>query len=287
MQQLRWFMLLLCLIVVTVSLAADSPTAKPPVTPTKAPKVVEKINPKDGAAMVWVPAGKFIMGSTDAQLVALCKGSLMLKNWCSNEKPKHTVKLDGYWMYKNDVTVAQYKKFCAATTREMPDAPELGWIDEHPMVNLSWDDANAYAQWAGAALPTEAQWEKAARGTDGRIYPWGNEWDAEKCNNAVSGYNTMKTTAVGSYPASVSPYGCLDMVGNVYQWCADWYDENYKNSPKQNPTGSANGTTRVLRGGCWYDVDTRYFRAAYRDSGEPTIGFVSIGFRCAVRSPGP
>ncbi len=118
--------------------------------------------------MVRIPAGTFLMGSKAGE------GS-------DDEHPQHTVDLTGYWIYRTDVTVAQYRKFCTATGREMPDAPDWGWQDDHPVVNVDWDDANAYADWAGAALPTEAQWEKAARGTDGRIYPWGNDWDATKC----------------------------------------------------------------------------------------------------------
>jgi len=282
-------MLLCCLSVLTVCLAANTPTAQPPVTPTPAPKVVEKINAKDGAAMVWIPAGEFLMGSTEAQIAALLKVHPDWQEaWFSIEKPQHTVKLDGFWMYKNDVTVAQYKKFCAATARKMPSAPVWGWIDEHPVVNVSWDDAAAYSAWAGAALPTEAQWEKAARGTDGRIYPWGNVWDADKCNNWFAKNSPHKTSPVGSYPAGISPYGCLDMAGNVWQWCADWYGvDYYATSPKHNPTGPTTGTARVLRGGGWRHVNTSLSRAAVRIFGVPTFQCGDFGFRCASRSSGP
>ena len=131
-----------------------------------------RINPKDGAVMVYVPAGEFVMG--DDQM--------------PRSSPRRTVTLDAFWIYKNDVTVAQYRKFCQATGRQMPQTPTWGWKDDHPVVNVTWDDAKAYCDWAGAALPTEAQWEKAARGTDGRMYPWGNEWDAGKlwCSRSVS-----------------------------------------------------------------------------------------------------
>jgi len=290
MEQLRWSLLLLGLTVsLPACLAADAPAAKPPVTPIKAPKVVVKINPKDGATMVWITAGKFLMGSTDAQIEALCKANPSYKkDWFFGEKPQHSLYLDGFWMYKNDVTVAQYNKFCAATAREMRPAPSWGWIDDHPVVDVTWDDAKAYAAWAGVTLPTEAQWEKAAHGADGLIYPWGNEWDAEKCNNWLAKHFLHKTSPVESYPSGASPYGCMDMAGNVWQWCADWYDKNYyKNSPIQNPTGPTTGTARVLRGGSWYSNDSRYYRATDRDCYNPLTRYVDIGFRCAVCSPGP
>jgi len=290
MQRLRWVMLLLCFTIVTVCLAADAPVAQPPVSPTKAPKIVKKINPKDGAAMVWIPMGDFLMGSSDAQVEALCKDIPGLEDWFFGQKPQHTVNLDGFWMYKYDVTVAQYRKFCAATKRKMPDL--ANWSkDDHPMVMVSWDDATAYALWAGAALPTEAQWEKAARGPDGRIYPWGNQWDLTKCANGVNSNNVkgyiVGPWSVGSFPEDVSPYGCMDMAGNVCQWCADWYDKNYyQNSPLKNPTGPAIGTMRVMRGGCWL-YNPGFCRTAFRGVSDPDSQVGTIGFRCTLRSPGP
>jgi formylglycine-generating enzyme required for sulfatase activity len=190
-------------------------------------------------------------------------------------------------MYKNDVTVSEYRKFCDATGRKMPEAHFWGWIDEHPMVNVTWYDAKAYADWAGISLPTEAQWEKAARGGDGRTYPWGFTWDAAKCSNSVGANNPGKTSPVGSFPAEASPYGCLDMAGNVWQWCADWYGEDYyKNSPAKNPTGPETGTARVLRGGGWHNYNPDYFRAAYRYYFTP-MERDDGGFRCVLRSTEP
>ena len=192
------------------AVAPESTPAEVQDDTAPAPKRVEAgINPKDGAEMVWVPAGEFLMGSTDDEGVR-------------DERPQRKVYLDGYWMYKTEVTVAQYRKFCEATNREMPEAPEWGWKEDHPVVNVSWHDAVDYAKWAGASLPTEAQWEKAARGTDGRVFPWGNEWDAGACANSVS-WSLKGTKPVGSCPAGASPYGCVDMAGNAWEWCADWY----------------------------------------------------------------
>ena len=245
------------------------------------------INPKDGAEMVWVPAGEFLMGSTDEDIAALIKAYWKLpKDVFDCEKPQHKVYLDGYWMYKYEVTVAQYRKFCEATKREMLKAPDWGWKDNHPMVMVTWQDAADYAKWAGVSLPTEAQWEKAARGTDGRIYPWGNTWDASKSANS-EGKRLESTQPVGSYASDASSYGCMDMAGNVWEWCADWYDPHYyKNAPTLNPKGPASGSAPVLRGGSWLGgLDHGHFRCAHRRGCyEPTVRQDSYGFRCA-RTP--
>jgi serine/threonine-protein kinase len=227
----------------------------------------ERVNPKDGAVMVFIPAGEFTMGSNDGG---------------ENEKPQHRVTLDGYWIYKYPVTVAQYRQFCQATGRREPPPPRWGWKDDHPIVNVSWNDAVAYCQWAGVRLPTEAEWEKAARGTDGRKYPWGDEWDAGKCNNYETG--PKQTTAVGSYPQGVSPFGVHDMAGNVWEWCADWYDRNYyRSAPSKNPKGPSSGKYRVLRGGSWDNHDYNA-RCALRDDIAPAGVNDYYGFRCA-RTP--
>jgi len=231
-----------------------------------------QINPKDGMEMVYVPAGEFLMGSDEYK----------------NEQPPHTVDIDGYWIYKTPVTVAQYRAFCRATGRDMPSAPDWVWRNIHPVVNVNWDDAQAYATWAGATLPTEAQWEKAARGTDGRVYPWGNDWDAGKVQcSKIEVRDAERTAPVGRYPAGASPYGCLDMSGNVWEWCADWYDKDYyQNAPTLNPTGPATGTKRSLRGGSWLYYEPRYFRAAFRYSHAPSFRYCHVGFRCIMRLSG-
>ena len=231
-----------------------------------------KINPKDGAEMILIPAGDFLMGSTDAD-----------KDVQDDEKPQHKVYLDAYYMYKTEVTVAQYRKFCTATGRKMPGTPNWGWQDTHPIVNVSWNDAKAYTDWAGATLPTEAQWEKAARGGDSRIYPWGTTWDKAKCANWGNSNNGTKP--VGCFPTGASPYGVMDMAGNVCEWCADWYGaDDYKNAPLKNPTGPVTGNYRVLRGGSWY-YSGGDARGAYRNGIYPLNFGDDFGFRCA--SPGP
>jgi sulfatase modifying factor 1 len=257
------------------------------------------VNPKDGAKMVWVPAGEFTMGGMDEETAAALKefpedsqdfGEFFL----NAEKPERKVHLDGYWIYKHEVTVAQYRKFCEATKTEMPKAPEWGWKDDHPMVMVTWQDAADYGKWAGASLPTEAQWEKAARGTDKRIYPWGNKWDASRCANSVE-TKLKSTQPVGGYASGASPYGCIDMAGNVREWCADLYDPHYyENAPAKNPKGPSevggvimpvsgkDNRPRVLRGGSW-QFDSNYaFHCIDRGNDDPTIRYNTGGFRCAA-----
>ncbi len=210
------------------------------------------VNPKDGAEMVYVPAGEFIMGSDHG--------------WV-DVRPQRKVYLDGYWMYKHEVTVAQYRKFCSETGRWMPEPPSWGWKEDHPIVNVSWHDAKAYADWAGVQLPTEAQWEKAARGTDGRGYPWGSKYDPSKALCFDDDF-IWCTLPVGLFPESASPYDCRDMTGSVSQWCADWYEEDYYvRAPYRNPTGPQTGSWHSVRGAPW--------GISHPD-----------GFRCACRRPG-
>ena len=252
---------------------APSPVPPPPNIPPP-PVGALRTNPKDGAELIPIPAGEFLMGSADTDPDADIA-----------EKPPHTVNLDAFSIYKYDVTVAQYRKFCDATGRQLPTPPEWGWHDDHPMVNVNWEDAKAYADWAGMRLPTEAQWEKAARGADGRLYPWGNAWEGGKCGNSV-GQQAGKTSPVGSFVAGASLYGVQDMAGNVWQWCADWYSGTYyRNSPVQNPAGPATGIQRVLRGGGWSEVQTASFRVTNRGRNLPSIWNNSNGFRCVYGGP--
>ncbi|MGC8926285.1 MAG: formylglycine-generating enzyme family protein, partial [Calditerrivibrio sp.] len=180
------------------------------------------------------------------------------------------------------VTVDEYARCVNAGGCTQPDTGRycnygVDGRGDHPINCVDWNQANAYCQWAGKQLPTEAQWEKAARGTDGRIYPWGNDWDASKAC-----FNQSSTCAVGSYPQGASPYGVMDMAGNVWDWCADWYDENYyASSPDHNPTGPDSGQYRVVRGGSWGLDITMRLRASYRWYSVPSGGYVDFdGFRC-------
>ena len=225
---------------------------------------------QDGAEMILIPAGEFIMGSPEGE------GD-------NNEQPQHTVFLDAFYIDKYEVTNAQYKQFMDATGHKAPEY----WDDEkynqpnQPVVGVTWHDAVAYAKWAGKRLPTEAEWEKAARGVDGRKYPWGNEWNSSKCNSNVGGDEYKYTAPVGSFPDGASPYGVMDMAGNVWEWCADWYDRNYySRSPQQNPKGPDSGSRRVLRGGSW-GYDTDYLRCASRSGSAPADRSRNGGFRCA------
>jgi formylglycine-generating enzyme required for sulfatase activity len=228
-----------------------------------------RVNPKDGATAVLIPAGPFEMGDADQE-----------------DNPRHIVVLSAYWIYKNDVTVAQYRRFCKATGRTMPDAPSWGWRGDNPIVNVTWLDAMAYAKWAGVDLPTDAQWEKAARGADGRKYPWGNDFDRSKLWCSKSTFSDAgRTAAVGRY--TVSPYGLSDMAGNVMQWTRDRYEWDFWTSDaarRTDPENEASGWMRGLRGSSWYDSDSSAGRCSYRGINcAPNSGLDYAGFRCAAR----
>jgi formylglycine-generating enzyme required for sulfatase activity len=227
--------------------------------------------------IVWlpVPAGEFPMGS----------------NVYGNEQPIHTVYLDAFEIAKYPVTNSQYACFVAATGRRAPKhwggtTPPEG-LRTHPVAHVSWEDAAAFCVWLGeqenatVRLPTEAEWEKAARGTDGREYPWGNDFDKTLCNMGDTGIGG--TSPVGIFPAGESPYEVAEMAGNVWEWVHDRYDaEYYRVSPGSNPQGPATGEYRVLRGGSWNNSGN-LGRSANRLYGSPGRWFLNFGFRC-VRS---
>ncbi|MBN1273576.1 MAG: formylglycine-generating enzyme family protein, partial [Candidatus Aminicenantes bacterium] len=218
---------------------------------------------------VEIPAGWFKMGDN-------------FNEGDEDERPVHDVYLDGYYVCRYEVTFEQYDRFCDETGRTKPN--DEGWgRGNRPVITVSWYDAQAFCVWVSEKtgedihLPTEAQWEKAARGTDQRRYPWGNgDPDCNKAN--YLGCND-KTMPVGSYPAGVSPYGVHDMAGNVYEWCLDWYDTNYYSfSPTHNPQGPASGSLRVSRGGsCYSNADL--IRSVNRNYDSPSYSSLDIGFR--------
>jgi len=266
--------------------APTAPEAGVSTTPTKA--TVKATGPNaaiseiDGAELVWVPAGEFLRGSAEGA------GG-------SDEQPQKRIHLDGYWIYKHPVTLGQYRKFCEATGIEFKPTWGQGMHaepkgdEDRYAVQMNWYEAAEYAKWAGGALPTEAQWEKAARGTDGRQYPWGNDWDAQKC---VSMEGTLYKFSpgfnpVGSHPEGASPYGVEDMAGNVWEWVADWYEhEYYATAPANNPAGPQPGSHKVLRGGCSL-YDERFSRTAARMVMPPHVrDWTPTGFRCVVNAPG-
>ena len=261
----------------------DTPTKEVP-TPTK--------RSADGMTMIYIPAGEFEMGSEDY----------------FTEEPIHTVYLDAFWADQTEVTNTMFKKFVDQTGYETdvekygvsytyngsswaetknadwsrPEGPgsDLNGKANHPVIHITWNDARAYCQWAGVRLLTEAEWEKAARGTDGRKYPWGNgSPTSERLNFDL---NVKDTVRVGNYASGRSPYGLYDMAGNVWEWVADWYSPDYyQSSPSKNPTGPGFGDERVFRGGSW-DDNAENVTAATRAGFEPDSTSSSIGFRCGA-----
>ena len=248
-----------------VSVAGAAQASSSSSSPAGSEKTM--VNPVDGSVLVAIPGGTFTMGSDDGS---------------SNEKPSHRVTLQPYYIGKTPVTNAQYRRFVSATGHQSAgrwDDYASRWGDQAPVVCVSWSDANAYCRWAGLRLPTEAEWEYAARGTDGRAYPWGNPWDPSRCRNSVGG-NAGSAVAVGSYPNGASPFGCLDMAGNVLQWCASLYRPYPYSATDGREDVGASGD-RVLRGGSWYFYNPSFFRSASRASLAPDDRNNSLGFRVA------
>ena len=268
------------------------------------------------SGMVFVPAGPFIMGSTEQDIQALYESYGGSRALYESEFPQRIVTLDDFYIDRTEVTQTQYKIFVDDTHRPVPYVNrewaslynwERGTFPEgmarHPVVLVSWDDANAYCDWAGKSLPSEEEWGKAGRGMGGQSYPWGNQWDRTILNSSstlVGGdlstieewtdwwrdsYNgelrarVVTTVPVGSYPSGASPHGALDMAGNVSEWTENWFD-SYPDSPYPNPQF---GTTyRTIRGGDWY-LDRIYTRAAARLRSPPDHLVPTIGFRCVCR----
>lgn len=235
--------------------------------------VQQGITPPEG--MVLIPAGEFLMGAEDG---------------LPDARPMHRVYLSSYWLDKYEVTNTQYRQCVEGggctppKDRQAFDDPERA---QHPVTNVTWTQARAYCEWRGKRLPTEAEWEKAARGTDGRRYPWGNSEDMIKGRprNGEIKAGANSTEKIGSQAATVSPYGVHDLVGSVWEWVKDWYAEDfYQMSPARDPQGPLRGSFRVLRGGDWNERPLE-LRASYRSWDEMTYWGPTLGFRCAQDVP--
>jgi formylglycine-generating enzyme required for sulfatase activity len=203
------------------------------------------------------------------------------KQTYSDEFPAHRVYLDTYWIDKTEVTNAMYVKClkagkCAALETGFSEAYDKPGKDNYPVRMVNWNQAKAYCQWAGRDLPTEAQWEKAARGADGRIYPWGNDWKENLANQ------NGDVLPVGTYPAGASPYGVLDMAGNVWEWVKDWYAyDYYASSPEKNPSGPTKGEVNIIRGGS-SGFSIKFLRTVSRQAMPPENDNSIFGIRCVL-----
>jgi formylglycine-generating enzyme required for sulfatase activity len=245
-----------------------TPTSQPTETPIPTPALgigSTEISLKDNMTLLYVPAGEFTMGS-DVN---------------SDEQPIHQVTLPAFWIDQTEVTNAMFKK-CVddgeCTSPSDTNHFSNSSYANHPVVYVDWKQANAYCSWVDRRLPTEAEWEKAARGTDGRTYPWGEGLDCDKANYYGCKYNT--TTPVGSYGSGKSPYNAYDMAGNVLEWVNDYYQSDYYADNTSNPQGPLSGDSRVLRGGSWLNFGSDV-RSAYRGRIDPALSFNFSGFRCA------
>ena len=286
--------------------ATPSPTEPPPPqalaqSPAGSSLGDTWTRPADEMVMIYVPEGEFEMGSTDAQVdeaFALCYevDRSCKREYFELEHPTHTVALDGFWIDRTEVTNAQYRHCVEAGACEDPGFMNLDFKNpeksNHPMVYVHWFEAEGYCQWAGARLPTEAEWEHAARGPERRVFPWGDEFDKTRLNycdvdctetwaddSFDDGY--AETAPVGSYPHGASWCGALDMAGNVFEWVADWLGE-YPSESQHNPPGPPSGEYGMVRGGSQH-MPVAATRASFRSQGpfhrEATIP--DVGIRCA------
>ncbi len=243
----------------------------------------------DGAPMVMVPAGTFPMGVPHGD-----------RDGGRDEYPRHDVALDAFAIDKFEVTNGHYLAFVKTTGHRLPQNPTRPtrtlWqgntvpdtLMTRPVINVDWGDAEAYCTWAGKRLPTEAEWEKAAKGTTDQRFPWGSVEPTVRHLNFNQQWIGEKTLMpVGSYALGQSPFGAYDMAGNVWEWVADWYDARYyEKSPVKNPTGPATGNKKIIRGAGWQN-ETPTVRIFTRVDSDPNIRNESTGFRCAMTLPSP
>jgi serine/threonine-protein kinase len=223
--------------------------------------------------MVRVPGGTFQMGSVEGDPDAE-----------ADESPQHSVTLDAFWIDQTEVTNAQYRQCVDAGACQAPTTCDWGMptyvhekYAEHPALCVNWYEAAAYCEWAGARLPTEAEWEYAARGPDSFVYPWGNDPPDSTLLNYAE--NVGDTTKVGSYPDGASWCQALDMAGNIWEWVADWHGK-YPSEAQTNPTGQPAGETKAIRGGGYFD-DKTCIRTTHRYFEPPDSHVPHVGFRCA------
>jgi serine/threonine-protein kinase len=278
------------------------PTTTP--IPTSTPEWIEvQTRPTDGMMMVYVPAGEFEMGSQFDKFA----------------RPVHTVAVDAFWIDQTEVTNAMFSDFLNQEGNQVEDG--VSWLEpgaghrgivygyilendgvflpssgyeNYPVVEVSWYGSAAYCSWAGGRLPSEAEWEYAARGPESLQYPWGNTFDGTRANYCDVNCNydwrdrttddgSVRWTSVGSYPEGASWCGALDMAGNVWEWVADWWSENYyARSPTNNPEGPDTGTLRIARGGSWFDEGERLNSSGRKGLQSSSFRMHWVGFRCVV-----
>jgi formylglycine-generating enzyme required for sulfatase activity len=264
----------------------------------------------DNAVMVYAPRGEFVMGSTDDQIkysVQLCEedgvrifgdGAICFPTEFADETPAHAVILQGFWIDRTEVTNKQYERCVEAGVCTPPVEKDSftrdayygeSAYDDYPVIWVGWEQAAAYCSWVGARLPTEAEWEYAARGPEGRIFPWGNTFDGTRLNycdascelgiaDEVFDDGYPDTAPVGSYPSGASWCGALDMAGNVREWVTDWYGA-YQGRQQENPGGPQSGQLLVSRGGSWFDLPTNV-RSVKRGQNTPDFSAYKLGIRC-------
>lgn len=258
--------------------STQPPTTQPPITQISSPTptfFVRGISPKDGMQMILIPKGTFTMGGGTE----------------NDERFKHDVFIDAFWIDQTEVTIDMYTKCVESGVCTPPQGNNFisrehyfndPSFSDYPVIQIDWFQADIYCKWAGRRLPTEAEWEKAARGFGENIFPWGEVQDCRFANYwGEDGKCVGDVVAVGSYPEGISPFSVFDMAGNAYEWVADWYDsEYYMLSPVENPQGPETGTTRVLRGGSFLHLPQMMYTFSRKDL-DPSYADVFTGFRCS------